>query len=89
MAVYYLREDGWELEWLPLEDTDFDLNPADIPKVKTAGKLTFKEWLENKTGFSYQQWEDLLDGSIQGEEIEEEYQRYLYDDLPKFIRKYL
>ena len=57
--------------------------------MKTAGKLPFKEWLENESGFSYHQWEDLLAGSIQGEEIEEEYQRYLYDDLPKFIRKYL
>ena len=89
LAVYYLSGDSWKLEWLPIEDTDFDLNPADLPKIKTGGKLPFKEWLENETGFSYHQWEDLLDGSIQGEEIEEEYQRYLCDDLPKFIRKYL
>lgn len=89
LAVYYLSGDSWKLEWLSVEDTDFDLNPADLPKIKTDGKLPFKEWLKNENGFSYHQWEDLLDGSIQGEEIEEEYQRYLYDDLPKFIRKYL
>ena len=53
LAVYYLSGDSWKLEWLPIEDTDFDLNPADLPKIKTGGKLPFKEWLDNETGFSY------------------------------------
>lgn len=71
--------------------------------IKLDRTNTNREWngFKLKSGFWYgtdtetgqhvatSEWEDLLDGSIQGEEIEEEYQRYLYDDLPKFIRKYL
>ena len=83
VCVYCCKNNTWEQEWLDVEDTDFELE--NIPIQNTEDKMSFTEWLNNKYGISWNEWDDRPDSG----EINQEYTDYLYDGLPRFVQKYL
>ena len=86
VAIYSLTQDKWEMEWWDIEETDFILE--NIPEVNTEGKMSFVEWLEEEQGIDWNDWDENYSGQM-AMQIEEEYDCYLYDGLPKFAQKYL
>lgn len=83
VAIYFKDGDSWTMEWVDIDETDFKLE--NIPDVNTESKMSFKQWLEEVVGVT---WE-YFDNNYYGDQEHEEYDIYLYDGLPKFVRKYL
>ena len=86
VAIYSLIEGKWKMEWLDIEETDFVLE--NIPQINTEDKMSFVEWLEEEHGIDWNDWDENYSGQM-AMQIEEEYDCYLYDGLPKFAQKYL
>ena len=86
VAIYYLIEGDWKMEWWDFEETDFQFE--NIPEVNTEGKMSFVEWLEKGKGIDWNDWDQNYSGLI-ATQIEEEYDYYLYDGLPRFLQKYI
>ena len=86
VAIYSLVEGKWKMEWWDIEETDFQLE--NIPEVNTEGKMPFVEWLEEEQGIDWNDYDENYSG-LMARQIEEEYDYYLYDGLPKFAQKYL
>lgn len=74
------------MSWLDIEETDFQLE--NLPNVETEGKLSFVDWLEDCYGMTWAEY-DINCPETETAQIEEEYESYYYDGLPKFVRKYL
>ena len=88
VAIYHLQPEGkWEMSWISVEETDFQIE--NLPEVTAEGKLSFKEWLQEEHGISWNEWDELYSHGDAGREIEYEYDHYLYDGLPRFVQKYL
>lgn len=83
VAVYFKNENSWDMEWIDIEDTDFELE--NVPNVNTEDKMPFNKWLEEVIGVT---WE-YFDNNYDGDQEYEEYNNYLYNGLPKFVQKYL
>lgn len=83
VAVYFKNEKSWDMEWIDIEDTDFELE--NVPNVNTEDKMSFKQWLKEVIGVT---WE-YFDNNYDGNQEYQEYNSYLYDGLPKFVWKYL
>ena len=49
--------------------------------------MSFVEWIEDQ-GIDWNDWDENYSGQM-AMQIEEEYDCYLYDGLPKFAQKYL
>lgn len=73
-------------EWYSIEETVFYIE--NIPDVNTTNKMPFYEWLNEEIGISRDDWDENYSESA-ARQIEEEYDYYLYDNLPKFVQKYL
>lgn len=86
VAIYFLTDHKWEMEWINISDTDFTLE--NIPEVNTKNKLPFNQWLETEIGISWNEYDNNYSG-MQAKQIEEEYLSYYYDDLPQFVIKYM
>ena len=86
VAIYSLVEGKWEMEWWDIEETDFVLE--NIPQINTEDKMSFVEWLDEEQGINWNDWDENYSGQM-AMQIEEEYDCYLYDGLPKFAQKYL
>ena len=86
VAIYFLTEGKWKMEWIDIEETDFQLE--NIPKVNTNNKMSFVKWLEEEQGIDWNDWDENYSGQM-AKQIEEEYDSYYYDGLPKFAQKYL
>ena len=86
VAIYSLTQGKWEMEWWDIEETDFSLE--NIPEVNTEGKMSFVEWLEEEQGIDWNDYDENY-SELMARQIEEEYDYYLYDGLPKFAQKYL
>ena len=86
VAIYFLTQGKWEMSWIDIEETDFVLE--NIPEVNTEGKMSFVEWLEEEQGIDWNDWDNNYSGLME-KQIEEEYDSYYYDGLPKFVQKYM
>ena len=86
VAIYSLIEGKWKMEWWDIEETDFVLE--NIPQINTEDKMSFVEWLEEEQGIDWNDWDENYSG-LMARQIEEEYESYLHDGLPKFAQKYL
>ena len=85
VAIYFQESDGWKMSWIDIEE-DFEI--ANIPEVNADDKLSFVEWLEEVQGIDWNDWEENYSGQM-ARQIEEEYDSYYYDGLPRFVQKYL
>ena len=85
VAIYSLIEGNWEMAWWDIEETDFQLE--NVPEVNTEGKMSFVEWLEEEQGINWNDWDENYSGQM-ARQIEEEYDSYYYDGLPRFAIKY-
>lgn len=83
VAIYFKNEKSWDMEWVDIEDIDFELK--NIPIVNTEDKMSFKQWIEKVVGVTWEYFDNNYDGSQEYDE----YNSYLYDGLPKFVCKYL
>lgn len=83
VAIYFKNENSWDMEWVDIDETDFELE--NIPIVNTENKITFNQWLEEVIGVTF----EYFDNNYNGDQEYEEYDNYLYDGLPKFVQKYL
>ena len=83
VAIYFKRGNSWDMEWIPIAETDFELE--NIPRVNKEDKMPFRQWVEKELGITWEYFDNNYDGNKEYEEYEE----YLYDGLPKFVRKYL
>ena len=81
VAIYTLANGKWEMAWVDIEGTVFHLE--NLPKVNTEGKMSFVKWLEEEMGIDWNDWDENYSGQM-AREIEEEYDRYYYDGLPRF-----
>ena len=86
VAIYSLVEGKWKMEWWDIEETDFQLE--NIPEVNTEGKMPFVEWLEEEQGIDWNDYDNNY-SELMARQIEEEYDYYLYDGLPRFLQKYI
>ena len=86
VAIYSLTQGKWEMEWWDIEETDFQLE--NVPEINTDGKMSFVEWLEEEQGIDWNDYDENY-SELMARQIEEEYDYYLYDGLPKFAQKYL
>lgn len=82
LAIYYLKNSKWELKWKSIEENDFDV--SNIPVINTDDKLSFAEWLEVQ-GIDWGDYDNNF-SELGANEIEEKYDMYLFDGLPKFAR---
>lgn len=83
--IYTLTEGKWVGEWWDIEDTDFEV--SNYSKPVTEGKLSFNDWLEFD-GIDPNDFDENYSGEM-AREIEEAYDSYYYDGLPRFVQKYL
>lgn len=86
VAIYFLIEGKWKMSWWDIGETDFQLE--NIPEVNTEGKMSFMEWLEEEQGIDWNDWDENYSGQM-ARQIEEEYDSYYYDGLPRFVQKYI
>ena len=86
VAIYSLTQGKWEMEWWDIEETDFQLE--NIPEINTEGKMSFVEWLEEEQGIDWNDYDENY-SELMARQIEEEYDYYLYDGLPRFLQKYI
>ena len=86
VAIYSLIEGKWKMEWWDIEETDFVLE--NIPQINTEDKMSFVEWLEKEHGIDWNDYDNNY-SELMARKIEEEYDSYYYDGLPKFVQKYL
>ena len=84
VAIYSLTQGKWTMEWIDIEETNFQLE--NVPEVNTEGKMSFSEWLEEEQGIDWNDWDSNYSG-LMASQIEEEYESYLYDGLPRFVRE--
>ena len=59
-----------------------------VPKFNTEDKMSFVEWLEEEQGIDWNDFDENY-SELMVRQIEEEYDYYLYDGLPKFVQKYI
>lgn len=86
VAIYFLTEGNWKMEWIDIEETEFQLE--NIPEISTYDKMSFVKWLEEEQGIDWSDWDENYSGQM-ARQIEEEYDSYYYDGLPQFVQKYL
>ena len=86
VAIYSLVEGKWEMTWWDIEETDFSLE--NVPEVNTEDKMSFVEWLDEEQGIDWNDYDNNY-SELMARKIEEEYDSYYYDGLPKFAQKYL
>ena len=72
------------MDWRSIEETDFHLE--NLPEVNTENKMSFVEWLEKEQGIDWNDFDENY-SEISARQIEDEYNYYLYDGLPQFVRK--
>ena len=86
VAIYCLIEGKWKMEWWDIEETDFQLE--NVPEINTEDKMSFVKWLEKEQGIDWNDWDENYSGQM-ARQIEEEYDSYYYDGLPRFVQKYI
>lgn len=86
VAIYFLIEDKWEMEWVSIEETNFQI--SNIPEINTEGKLSFIAWLKEVQGIDWDDWDENYSEQM-AKQIEEEYDSYYYEGLPQFVQKYI
>lgn len=88
LCVYFLNSETnkWAKEWVGIEENDFDINP--LPEFNPVGKMSFFEWLKQEYSVTPEEWDESYSGFVAAQ-IEEQYDKYFYDGLPRFIQKYL
>lgn len=82
VAIYFKKGNSWDMEWVDI-NSDFCLE--NIPEINFENKMSFKQWVEEYLGVT---WE-YFDNNYDGDQESEEYEQYLYDGLPKFVIRYL
>ena len=83
VALYFLEDGKWNMYWVDI-DTEFKIE--NISQISTDDKMTFVEWLEKFQGIEPEEWDENYSGEI-ARQIEEEYEIYLYDGIPRFVIK--
>lgn len=82
VAVYFKDNDTneWDLHWVDPEyiNTDKYYEPKE-------NALSFKDWLNNEIGISYNEFDEYFQGYMV-EEIKKQYYDYLYNGIPSFAR---
>lgn len=86
VAIYSLIGGNWEMKWWDIEETDFQIE--NVPSINTDDKMSFEDWLEDEQGITWSEWDSNYSGLI-ASQIEEGYESYYYDGLPKFAQKYM
>lgn len=84
VSMYVCENGKWQLTWWDISETDFILE--NIPAMP-AGKMDFKEWIHEKYDMSYQEY--LESDYSESDFVDENYEDYLYDWIPLFVRKYM
>lgn len=83
VSMYIRDKDGkWQLTWNDINETDFILE--NVPPIP-AGKMDFKDWISDKYDMSYQEYLNSDESAF----IDTNYEDYLYDCIPLFVRKYM
>lgn len=85
VSIYTLENGKWTSDWYSIDDTEFELQ--NIPKVDTSEKLSFNNWLLKEEDITFEEYDELPPSSE--DELWESYLSYFYDNLPKFVQKYL
>lgn len=81
--IYTLTEGKWSGAWYHPDDEPISV--SNLPEI-SEGKLSFTDWLEEVQGIDWNDWDENYSGSM-ASEIEEAYERYYHDGLPKFARQ--
>lgn len=81
VAVYFQKGKEWEMCWIEEEEIDPDV--SDLKINASSQKMSFDKWLEETYGMCWSEF----DNSSDRDEACEEYDRYLYDNLPHFVRR--
>lgn len=84
VAIYHLKPEGWKIEWT---DIYSEFQVENIPEISSP-KMGFYEWLDEEYGISFSDWDECYSGS-QAAEIEDSYNAYYYDGLPKFVQIFI
>ena len=85
VALYFLQNEKWIKRWI---DVEADFQIKNIPEIFTGNKMSFLEWLEEIQGITPEDWDENYSATM-ARQIEEEYESYLYDELPQFVIKNL
>lgn len=83
VAIYFLESGKWEMHWI---DIDADFQVENLPVISMDDKMSFIKWLEEEQGISPEDWDENYSGEM-AKQIEEGYESYLYDGLPRFVVK--
>ena len=88
VAIYYFNAGNstWVLKWIDIEENDFLIE--EIPKVDTSDKLSFSKWLEEIKGIDWNDYDEVY-SDFMVDELNTEYQYYLYDETLLFVQKYM
>lgn len=84
VAIYFKSGKNWDMDWVSIDDEEFELE--NIPIINTSGKMNFQEYLREKIGISYHEYDENCGDN---DEAWEEYQSYLHDDWPRFVWEYI
>ena len=81
VAVYFKdnNTNEWDLYWVDPSNITVD------KYYKPENELSFKDWLDNEIGISYNEFDEYYQGHM-AEEIKEQYYDYLYNGIPSFAR---
>lgn len=80
VAVYFQKGEKWEMRWIEEEEIDPDVSDL---KINSSSKMSFSKWLEETWGMCWSEFDNNSDR----DEACEEYDCYLYDNLPHFVRR--
>lgn len=83
--IYTLTEGKWVGDWYDISE-EFKIENIEIPNTK--GKLSFPDWLEEYQDISWGYFDNNYSGQM-ADEMYDEYNVYLYGELPKFVIKYI
>lgn len=90
VALYFLTDGKWKKQWINIEENIEYFSITNLPENNTMDKIPFDEWLEEEKGITYNEWDEVYSASDSFRmEIETEYDKYYYDDLPEFVITYL
>lgn len=82
LSVYFLEGETWTPVWLDNEETLFEFEG--VPPIDTKNKMSFNKWLSTEIGISPEEYDENYSGHA-AQQLEDEYDSYYYDGLPKAV----
>jgi len=83
VAIYYLYNNEWRLNWVDESETEFEIK--DIIKLMPDDleeKMSFNEWFKNNSAY---EWDTYINYDSVRKEIDNAFDDYLYNGLPHFV----